>query len=51
MESTKAIQLASIISVETPTVVQESVPSVDSIRTRTLDAVAVLVLEPAPYSQ
>jgi len=40
MESTNAIQLASIMSVDTPTVVQISFPSVVSIKTRTLAAVA-----------
>ena len=42
MESTRAIQLASMMSVETPTVVQTDSPSVDSIKTRTLAAVARL---------
>ena len=39
-ESTKASQEASITSQLTPIVVQISVPSVDSIKTRTLAAVA-----------
>ena len=41
-ESTKAVQLASITSFETPTVLQLSLPSVDSINTLTFDPVALL---------
>ena len=44
MESTSAIQLASIISVDTPTVVHTASPSVDCNNTRTLAAVASLPL-------
>ena len=40
MESLRAIQLASITSLETPTVVHSLTPSVDVMRTRTLAAVA-----------
>ena len=40
MESRRACQLASIISAEHPTVVQVETPSVDSMSTRTMAAVA-----------
>lgn len=43
IESSRAIRLASMMFVETPTVVQDFEPSVDLIRTRTRADVAELV--------
>ena len=45
IESTSATQLASIMSLDTPTVVQTRSPSVDWINTRTFDAVASRILD------